>query len=198
MRVMGLLFAAVVAIASQAHADDISMGQPAYGGSGCPAGSASAVLAPDAKTLSILFDEFIAESGGTTGRTVDRKSCGIAVPVHVPQGYSVSVIKVDYRGFVSLPRGADARMSAEYFFGGSSGPRRTDTFVGPRSQDYMLTDDLVATAVVWSRCGEDVNLRINANLTVRTNSRREQAMATVDSTDLSTRLVYHLQWKRCN
>lgn len=198
MRLSGLVLAAVLGVSGLAKADDVRMGEPAFGGTGCPAGSASAVLSPDGKQLSILFDQFVAEAGGSTGKTIDHKSCGIGIPVHVPQGYSVSVIKVDYRGFVSVPSGAEARMSAEYFFAGATGPRRTDIFRGPQTQDYLITDDLVATALVWSRCGEDVNLRVNANMRVRTNNRRDQVLATVDSTDVDTRLVYHLQWRRCN
>lgn len=198
MGVSKLVLAAIFAFAGQVRADDIYMGDPAFGGNGCPAGSASAVLAPDGKTLSILLDEFIAEAGGNTGKTVDRKSCSIAIPVHVPQGYSVSVISADYRGFVSVPRGATAKMSAEYFFGGSTGPSRNDTFRGPLSEEYLITDNLALTALVWSRCGEDVNLRVNARLNVTTNSKREQILATVDSADFTAGLVYHLSWKRCN
>lgn len=174
------------------------MGIPAYGGNGCPANSAGAVLSPDGQTLSILFDQFIAEAGGNTGKKVDRKSCSIAIPVHVPQGYSVSVFQVDYRGFVSVPRGASARMSAEYFFGGASGPIRSDTFSGPQSTDYLVSDELVGTAMVWSRCGEDVNLRVNARMTATTNSRFDQVLGTVDSADVTTGLVYHFSWRRCN
>src|SRR3982750_1792818 len=51
-----------------AHADDISLGQPGYGGTGCPGGSVSATLSPDAKSLSILFDQYQVEAGGDTGK----------------------------------------------------------------------------------------------------------------------------------
>src|SRR4051812_18628969 len=98
-----LLFAALSA--TSAMADDISLGMPAYGGNGCPQGTASAVLSPDRKSLSILFDQFQAEAGRTTGQTVDRKSCNLAIPVHIPQGVSIALFKIDYRGFNSLPAG---------------------------------------------------------------------------------------------
>src|SRR5262249_52788568 len=62
--------------------DDIYLGIPSYGGTGCPAGTASVTLSPDAKALSILFDTYVAEVGGTSGKTLDRKSCNVAVPVH--------------------------------------------------------------------------------------------------------------------
>src|SRR5210317_1389202 len=90
------------------YADDIFLGVPGYGGNGCPAGSASVTLSPDAKSLSIIFDEFITETNRR--KPIDRKSCNLAIPVHVPQGLSVSIIDIDYRGFVSLPSRSFARI----------------------------------------------------------------------------------------
>lgn len=183
-----------------AHADfspnDIQLGQPAYGGNGCPAGSASAVLSPDNKSLSVLFDQFIVEAGGANS-TVARKSCNIAIPVHVPQGYSLSIIAVDYRGYVSLPAQAQARMTAEYFLAGSIGPRFDKQFIGRTDTDYTFTNDIGVQAQVWSPCGADTTLRVNAAMLVQTNRYRDAAMATVDSADFKAGLLYKLQWKTC-
>ncbi|HZY67241.1 MAG TPA: DUF4360 domain-containing protein, partial [Devosia sp.] len=91
-------------VAGASYADDIALGEPGYGGTGCPDGSASVTLSPDAKSLSILFDEYYVEAGGSTNKSLDRKSCNIAIPVHVPQGLSVSILNIDYRGYNSLPQ----------------------------------------------------------------------------------------------
>src|SRR5690606_16125540 len=61
--------------AGLAQADDIALGEPGYGGTGCPDGSASVTLSPDAKSLSIIFDEYFVEAGGATNKSFDRKSC---------------------------------------------------------------------------------------------------------------------------
>ena len=190
---------ALIALAStQAMADDIQLGQPAYGGSGCPAGSASAVLSPDQKSLSILFDQYITEAGGMSGRRLDRKSCNLAIPVRVPQGYSISVFQVDYRGYAAIPAGGRGQFNVEYFFAGSQGPRQTKTFNGPTNRQYDLSDRLTAEALVWTPCGADTNLRINTGLMVQTNAAYADALATVDSADVTAGLVYHIQWRRCN
>lgn len=193
-----VLGAALLLSNGQAHANTLRLGVPAYGGTGCPAGTASVSVSPDQSAVSILFDSYVAEAGYTTNRTMDRKSCNITVPVGVPQGYSVAVFQVDYRGYNSVPAGGSTRFDAEYFWAGSRGPRLTKTFFGPMNDPYTLTDELQATTVVWAPCGASVNLRVNTSMVAKTNNRSDQTMGTVDSADISSGLTYHLQWKRCN
>lgn len=179
-----------------AHAQSLRLGNPGYAGSGCPASSASVTLSPDQSTLSILFDQYVTEAGPSSGKTIDRKSCNIAIPVQIPQGYSVSVFKVDYRGFTALPRASRAQFQVEYFFAGSRGPITRRTFQGPIENDYLIANELVAEALVWSPCGASTNLRANTSMFL-SNSTSRDAMATVDSADVEAGLIYHLQWKRC-
>ena len=183
--------------AHQAFAQGLQLGNPAYGGTGCPAGSASVALSPDSKAISILFDQYVVEAGGATA--FGRKNCNIAVPVHVPQGYSVSVFAIDYRGFIGLPYGGRATLNVDYFLAGQGrGVHTSKSFSGPASTDYIKSDNLGLEAIVWSSCGADTILRANTTLLVNSNGRREQAMATVDSADIQAGLIYHIQWRRCN
>jgi len=192
-----LAAAALVLATTAAQADDITLGIPGFGGSGCPAGTVSATLSPDQKALSLLFDQYQVAAGGTSGKSFDRKSCNVAIPVHVPQGLSVSVLAVDYRGFNHLPPGAASQFNVEYFFAGGRGPAFRKTFTGPIDSDYTITNNIVAEALVWSGCGADVNLRTNSSMRVST-SRNAEAMATVDSEDVKAAIIYHLQWRSCH
>jgi hypothetical protein len=188
---VSLTFAAI------AHADDLQLGVPAYGGTGCPGGSASVSLAPDQKSISILFDSYVAQAGGSTA--FDRKNCNIAIPVHVPQGWSVSVFDIDYRGFVGLPAGGRATLNVDYFL--STDPRGLHTsksFTGPIATDYLKQDQIGLAAVVWTPCGADTILRSNTTLLAMSNAAREETMATVDSADIHAGLIFNLQWRRCN
>ena len=182
--------------ATYAHADDISLGTPGYGGTGCPGGSVSATLSPDAKSLSLLFDVYTVEAGGDTGKRFDRKSCNIAIPVHVPNGISVSVLAIDYRGYNNVPAGTSSQFAVEYFFAGARGPTFQKLFRGPKDEDYLIHNQLNAESIVWSACGEDVNLRTNSSIRVTTKNNK-QAMATVDSEDVNAAIIYQLQWKNC-
>lgn len=192
-----LLTALALITASAAQASSIRLGTPSYGGTGCPGGSASVSVSPDNSAISILFDQFITEAGNTTGRRLDRKSCNLSVPVQVPNGYSVAVFQVDYRGYNAVPRGGYNRFESEYFWAGARGPKITRQFNGPINDSYTLTDDLVARTVVWTPCGASVNLRVNASMLSMSNSRMEQTLGTVDSIDLSSGLVYHIRFQRC-
>ncbi len=185
-------------ISSAAMAQSLQLGSPAYGGSGCPAGSASAILSPDGTAVSILFDQYQVEAGNTTGRRIDRKSCNIAIPVSVPQGFSVAIFKADYRGFNAVPVGGYNRFDVEYFWAGLRGPRVQRTFTGPLNSDFSVSDSLQATALVWSACGAQTNLRINSSMMTQSNSRMDQSLASVDSADISSGLIYHIQWRQCN
>ena len=189
--VSALMFSAPV------FAGDISLGTPGYGGTGCPEGTVSVTLSPDQKSLSLLFDQYQLSVGGDTGKSFDRKSCNIAIPVHVPQGMSVSILKIDFRGFNHLLPSATSQFNVEYFFAGTKGPAFQKKFSGPLDEDYLINNELTAEAVVWSGCGADVNLRTNSSMKVKTVSNKE-AMASIDSEDVNAAIVYQLQWRSCS
>ncbi len=195
-RLAALAALGALAIAAPASADDIALGIPGYGGSGCPAGSVSTTLSPDAKSLSLLFDQYEVSAGGTTGRSFDRKSCNVAIPVSVPNGYSVAILAIDYRGFNRLPRRATSQFNVEYFFAGGRGPAFRRTFYGELDSDYTITNELVAESLVWSACGADVNLRTNTSMRIQTANNAE-AQATVDSEDINAAIIYHLKFRPC-
>jgi hypothetical protein len=188
---LSLLVAGTVAGQAQTG---LTLGVPTYGGTGCPSGTAAVALS--GQTLSILYDQFVAEAGGPTGRTFDRKSCNLAIPVNVPNGLSVSIVSVDYRGYNGLPSGANSVFRVEYFFAGGTGPVFNQTFTGPRQQDFTVRNNIVAAANVWSACGQDVILRTNASIRVTTTG-GQQALATVDTTDVNAAIIFHLQYRAC-
>ncbi|MBE9208844.1 DUF4360 domain-containing protein [Nostoc sp. LEGE 06077] len=166
--------------------DKVEIQGAGYGGNGCPEGSASVNVSPDGQELSILFDQFIALGNKSSER---RKSCNLSIPIKVPQGFQISLYDADYRGYVA-PR-TTGRLRAEYFFAGQRGPVLSRTFRG--ETDYNVRDQLVTVADVWSRCGDSVNMRVNAAMTAN-----GEGMATVDSFDLAHRgLVYHIKYRQC-
>lgn len=157
-----------------------------YGGNGCPDGSASVTVSPDGQELTLLFDKFIAEGNNAKN---SRKSCNLSIPIKVPQGFQISLYDADYRGYVAP--NTRGRLRAEYFFAGARGPVFTRTFRG--ETDYNVRDSLATVANVWSKCGDSLNMRVNAAM-----SARGRGIATVDSFDLAHRgLKYHVKYRAC-
>jgi hypothetical protein len=117
--------------------------------------------------------------------------------VHVPQGLSVSILKIDFRGFNHLPRSASSQFNVEYFFAGTKGPSFQRKFRGPLDEDYLINNEITAEAIVWSGCGADVNLRTNSSMRL-SSLYNQEAMASIDSEDVNAAIVYQLQWKKCN
>lgn len=197
---MNLLSTLLIGLTASAAAwsSDIELGIPSHAGNGCPSNSVAAVLSPDNKELSLMFDQYTAEAGGTTGKRLDRKSCLIGIPVKVPQGYSFSIVSIDYRGFNSIPSGGRSMFTAEYFFPGQRGVRSTRTFSGPQDQEFTITNQLGVSALVWSACGAETNLRANTSMTAISNYYNDEVLATIDSMDIKAGLIFHLAWKRCN
>jgi hypothetical protein len=181
---------------SLAYADEIALGKLGYGGSGCPGGSASVTLSGDRMELRLLFEKYQAAAGGATGKIFDRKSCSLAIPIHVSQGNSVSILAVDYRGFNRLPRGARSQFKVEYFFAGGRGPIFMKTFSGPLDSAYLFSNEVVAGALGWSACGADVILRSNSSIEIITKT-SAKALATAHAEHVQAAAVYHLHWRSC-
>ena len=189
-----LLLLATQAASAAPNVRNVQIQNVGYAGNGCPAGSASVVISPDKKSVSLLFDEYIAEAGGHGQRTFDRKKCDIAFGLKIPSGISVSLIDADYRGFNDLPRGARATFKRDYFFAGARGPSLTKNWRGTRSNDFLIKDRLGVLANVWSACGADVILRSKTSATVRTH-RGNEALMMVDSADLTAKTVYKYNFR---
>jgi hypothetical protein len=184
MKLVPAFFAAaslMTAAISPASAQSVQIQGASYGGSGCPNGSASVSVSPDGQELTVLFDSF--------NVTNSRKSCNLSIPIRVPQGFQISLYDADYRGYVAP--NTQANLRAEYFFAGSRGPVFERTFNG--ETNYNVRDSLGTVANVWSRCGDSLNMRVNAALAARGSGQ-----ATVDSFDLAHRgLVYHIKYRSC-
>ena len=189
-----LLLLATQAASAAPNLNSVQIQNVGYAGNGCPSGSASVVISPDKKSVSLLFDEYIAEAGGHGQRTFDRKKCDLAFGLKIPSGISVSLVDADYRGYNDLPRGARASFKRDYFFAGSRGPSLTKNWRGTRSDDFLIKDRLGVFANVWSACGADVVLRSKTAATVRTQ-RGNEALMMVDSVDLKTKTIYRYNFR---
>jgi len=178
-------------LAAAQDAPPITLGEPTYGGSGCPAGTASALLGPNATAVAMVFSDYAAAAGGPGGPSFDRVSCNISIPVAVPDGYSLAVLPMDFLGRHDLPEGAASTLSVEYFMAGGRGPAFETEAEGPLSADFLDHHDLAEDDLAWSACGADVLLRINSAL--RTSAAGDAAA----TSRILAGLGYRLNWRTC-
>ncbi|MGV6808891.1 MAG: DUF4360 domain-containing protein [bacterium] len=159
-----------------------------FAGTGCPAGSV-AVTGEFTDTLSILYDQFDAGKDSTSGKR--RAACSFAVPVHVPQGYQVSVLTADWQGYAE----GRAELKRKYFFAGEPHvPTQTNRINSHNGKDFLYRDARIHESLSFSKCGEDKILRINSSVKAKGGS----SYIAVDTADLKNTVQFQLQWKRCH
>ncbi|KAK3987491.1 hypothetical protein QBC44DRAFT_343915 [Cladorrhinum sp. PSN332] len=169
-----------------------------FGGSGCPGGSVASMLSTDLTTLTLIYDEFIAQSGEGIQTKERRKNCQVNVKLHYPQGWQFSVFKADYRGHATLPSGFTGSCKATYYFSGHSQQvSRTEQFQGPIDKDYLKTDVFGVESTIWSPCGAEGLLNINSAIQLSPLDSKTPALLTSESTDLKFKQIHYLQWRKC-
>lgn len=186
----------------------VSLGKLYYAGTGCPNESVHAYLKfpsgmenSSTTTLGILFDRFTVEAGGETQRRLERKTCSLMVPIHVPQGLSFSISKIEYPIMVNVPRGGFVDFTVEYFVSSSNKITMSERFFGGGDDPYQrLSKKIAEDALVWSPCGQDAtySIRIKSAVNVITDSALNPAMAAVEFADFSPPFGHQLRWKTCN
>ena len=194
-----LIGLAFFSISSWAYAgpSGVKIDSISHGGTGCPQGTVGQTIASDAESFTLLFDEYIAETGPFVSRRDSRKFCQITLDLKVPQGWSYAIADFDYRGWASLDYGVYATQSARYYFDRNREGSFQTTIRGSFDDDYLMSDSIDFDSLVWSPCGEHRLLNIKTQISLRSRDRNAEGIITVDSLDGKVRQIYGLQWRRC-
>lgn len=178
--------------------DHIVIDLVAMAGSGCRPGTADVAVSPDNTAFTAIYSDYLAQVGPGIPATEGRKNCQLNVLVHVPQGFTFAIAKVDYRGYGSLATGATAVQRANYYFQGMSQTTFTNhPIAAPLDDNWFASDEVPVAAVVWHPCGELRNLNINTELRLAKGTSTTTSFLTMDSTDGSISTTYHFAWRHC-
>lgn len=181
--------------------NQVSFKDMSYAGSGCSAGSVANITNDNHTLLTLEFAEFIAAMGPGVPVTQNRRNCQITLDIHYPGGFQFSIFEADYRGYVQLDAGITGLQKSTYYFSGSTSQTTLQTsFKGPDSQDYLVTDKLEDASLVWSPCGAEGLLNINAQVQLNEapgTSSNAKGQLTVDSIDTKVTQIYSIQWRQC-
>lgn len=185
----------------QVEARRLKVGNPNYGGNGCPAGSVALTVSPDDTAVSVLFDKMIVEAGGSTNRRSEQKNCQLNIPIEVPPGYKATVATVDYRGYVfSSKQNIFNNLSVDYIWFGHPGRHYENKFKGPIDDVYTISQKVQAHLKQWTACGQTSSLVITADILTRTNPQGDSSLLALDSIDGASNdagLKFHLEYQAC-
>ncbi len=177
---------AVAALAALGVASFAAMASPAA------ACEADYILAPDNSALSVLFTDLTVEAGGAPA-----VECTIDVPLELPEGMSLGVYRVDYRGFAALENKDRATLTVNYELGPKGNSRHFKRSVrGEMEDDFAFRENIGAGLMKRVGCGVDARLRGRVTLSL---DGKGDSFATLDSSDGSSRhgLVYRFNLKAC-
>jgi len=172
----------------------IRIGKLGYAGSGCPQGSIVAEYSSEQRRIVLRFEEFFAQAGGI--KRIDRKNCALAMPVSVPEGYSVRTLAYSLKGFAYLEDQATARIQAENFFAGDEGTILRKTLNSSNDGEFNLR--IPRSSGEWSECGEDVTLRTNLSVLVTNSSDESSALVAINEMrGVRSAYIVDLEFRAC-
>lgn len=178
---------------STASAQVAKLGNPTLSGSGCPQGSVSVALTEDASTISVLFSSFTATYAHASSPRTNflTLNCRIKIPIQVPPGYAMDLMKLEYRGFYAVPNRfstfileTKALTVSKYI----TSPPQITKVAGPVATNYQIVHNL--SRPLRSVCGREFELDFTINMGVQgrlgkgwVNPLEGDAMISLDSLD---------------
>lgn len=180
--------------------DKVYIEKVTWAGSGCPGGTAKAVLSEDLSNVKLIFSDYIAEIGPSVKSPSQwRKNCLVNIKVKFPEGYTYTIFTTDYDGYIKLDKKVKATQKSEYSFTGSTKKMTFESnWVGPLSTDYYVWDDISVASYIYSPCGYKSTLNINTQIRLdNSKNTAGSGLITTDSIGSKATHIYHLHWKKC-
>lgn len=200
MRWSATLFALTLLAGTSAIAQPAvsQVSSSAVAGQGCDGITYNVVVSPDGSTLSVLFDNMSVSGGASAG--LARTVCSLQVPLALPEGYSLGLYKVDYRGFARLPGRQVAELNIDYGLNASGRGRQfRHTIRGPYEDDYLVSETIGAGLMARIGCGSAALLTLNAAIALDSRRAPGESFMSLDTADGASQgaVVFHLDRKKC-
>ncbi len=202
--VLTIILASILAEA-QSTPDEAIISDVQLQGSGCEETTAAVSLSPDAKDLSILFDNYsveIGEGSANPSLLIAKKNCQIFMDMNLPRDWQFAFKAVDYRGFMAIPASAWAFHRFTYVAPNQLiSSMREASFQGEQNTDYTVHFEQSDAKLTWSPCGQSSQkIQLLSQLAVQYFPRstdRSLAQISLDSADTSIRQHFSVEWRKC-
>lgn len=178
-----------------------------YQGEGCPEGSVRVDLDPQGQSFTLLYDQLDARV--SRGQSRAEMRCKVVLSVRKPKWLGYRIEAAEFRGFVNLDRGVEARHEAKIQSGYNRGWQKLSTefgiqlWQGPISESFTTRtnrlikpnhQDVFDCLPLGKRESEIV---VDTQIQVQARQGRGFGMLAVDSADGLLRQKYHLRWSNC-
>lgn len=204
LKTMGFLVASLL-ITSELFAQNVVIRGVRLSGSGCNGSSASAVTTDDGQTLSVIFDNYIADIGNGSSHpqsTSLQLDCHVLIDVDVPPNTQYALMQTDYRGFAALPASAYGfHRFTQIVPNQPIASMREAQLRGPVSTNYAVSVQQKPGRYVYSPCNKrsqtiDLFSQLFVSYLPKTSD-RSIAMINLDSVDTGVSSSFRLSWRAC-
>ncbi|TID26934.1 hypothetical protein E2P81_ATG01395 [Venturia nashicola] len=154
---------------TSAPGDTFAESALATGGTGCSTGTVAPIFADDRSSLTLIFNDLIADIGPNVPLQRSRRHCNVVVAMQVPAGWTFEVAEVNWRGFVDVDKGVRGVLAGQWYWDGERQRGRGDMVVikkivdGPFSGSYLKnkSEEKNRSGVFMACTTKDVSLNIN-------------------------------------
>jgi Domain of unknown function (DUF4360) len=129
----------------------IQLGQPIYGGTGCP--SHSAELKFDGKKISIHFSNFKTHLKGALQK-IERKNCALRLPINIDPGYQLMITDLNVEGVVVDNNKFSVRTDVSAGFIGDLSVDASHFKAVSQKGLIQINKNLIDQDAVFTKCGQ--------------------------------------------
>ncbi|KAK4666525.1 hypothetical protein QC763_301020 [Podospora pseudopauciseta] len=128
-------------------------------GRGCPPGSVSAAISPDAQVVTFGFDKLQAYIGPGYDLAARTSNCGVHITINRPNSHmQYAVVENTYHGYEHLDKSITLTLLSTLYRSDNAGQVMTTSAAIPGSgvgQTFTRTVAVPETEYLWSTCGSN-------------------------------------------
>ncbi|CAK7229621.1 hypothetical protein SCUCBS95973_007285 [Sporothrix curviconia] len=183
--------------------NQIQVSSVAFSGSGCPQGSVSTTISPDATVVTFGFDNFQTFIGPGYDLGDKTKNCQLHLNLKYPGGFQFAVLDSTYHGFAQLDPGVTGTFYSTYYFSqDASATTTTQTSISgggawAAGQVYTKNDQVPTASVIYAPCGASGILNINNRIALASTNKTAQGQVTDDDATVAFTHQLHIGWRAC-
>lgn len=173
---------------------EYEFGEPTLAGQACE--TSNAYISEDGKQVVLDMTDITLRAGGPY-RSLMRSSCTLAVPFSVPAGYQVAIVPATLEGSTDLKENAKLTVSLQTFLAGKEGVMAKQEIETEGPSAFKIGGYRDLDKVEFSKCGEDVTLRVNLSAFLKTKNKEEESFAKLKTLSNDKGGAFTLVFKSC-